>query len=251
MIDDRKQREKDFHDERFSGDDKIRKNASKYYSITQESSSFYKNLILRYCENKQLLEYGCGAGSNTIFWVQNRAIVTSIDISTEGIKKAKENVLKKGVYADFFVMDAENLKFESNSFDIVVGTGILHHLDLSKSFSELSRVLREDGHAIFYEPLGHNIFINLYRKITPVMRTVDEQPFLMKDIELAKEYFMNVEATFFNLFTLLAVPFRNGRFFKFFLGFLRLIDKNLIFFFPFVKKYTWIVILDLSKPRKI
>jgi SAM-dependent methyltransferase len=73
----------------------------------------------------------------------------------------------------FLVMDAESLGFDEGSFDVVVGSGILHHLALRQS-----RVLRPDGCAVFVDPLGHNIFIRLYRKLTPSMRTADEHPLL-------------------------------------------------------------------------
>lgn len=38
----------------------------------------------------------------------------------------------------------------------------------------------------FSEPLGHNPIINWYRNRTPEMRTEDEHPLLIKDIEFAK-----------------------------------------------------------------
>jgi hypothetical protein len=48
--------------------------------------------------------------------------------------------------------------------------------DLSLACSEIARVLRPGGPAIFVEPLGHNPLINAYRKRTPALRTVDEHP---------------------------------------------------------------------------
>ncbi len=86
-------------------------------------------------------------------------------------------------------MDAENLKFNDHTFDLVYGSGILHHLSIEKAIVEIKRVLKKDGRAIFYEPLGHNIFINIFRLLTPSLRSEDEHPLLIKDLELIKRTF--------------------------------------------------------------
>lgn len=52
---------------------------------------------------------------------------------------AKETLARAG-YADrsqFTVMDAENLSFANNLFDIAVCSGSLRHLDLKYAFREL------------------------------------------------------------------------------------------------------------------
>lgn len=247
----RKQRETSFHDELFGAHDDARKAATKYYTIREPAHSFYRGLVSLHCRGRRLLEYGCGTGSDAPFFVQSGATVTGIDISSAGITKAREHALREGVNVDYHVMDAENLHFADRSFDIVVGGGILHHLNLQASYAELSRVLAEDGHAVFIEPLGHNPLINLYRKYTPSMRTVDEHPLIMADIQLARRYFGTVEARFFILFTLLAVPFRNMRpAFAVLVRFLNMIDRVVFAAFPFTRKYAWMVVLHLSRPRK-
>lgn len=250
MNDTRKKREADFHDRRFGGEGDLRDPTSKYYSIMHMTLSAYESLILNYCKNKQLLEYGCGTGSNSVFW-ENKAEISGIDISREGISKAKEAALRSGQDIDYYVMDAEKLEFEDNSFDVVIGLGILHHLDLEKACLELSRVMRKDGHAVFIEPLGHNPLINMYRKGTPSMRSEDEHPFLMRDVKFLEQYFSSVKVQYFHISTLLAVPFRKTRVFKKLLGILSAFDAALMGILPFTKRYAWTVLLDLGRPRKI
>ena len=41
------------------------------------------------------------------------------------------------------------MSFADNSFDLICGTGILHHLDIHAAFHEISRTLRPDGIAVF------------------------------------------------------------------------------------------------------
>jgi 2-polyprenyl-3-methyl-5-hydroxy-6-metoxy-1,4-benzoquinol methylase len=99
----------------------------------------YFKIVSLLCKGKNLLEYGCGTGSYSKQWLKMGARVTGIDISEEGIKMAKKDMADSAFHADFHVMDAEKTSFHDGSFDLVVGTGILHHLDLAKSYRELSR----------------------------------------------------------------------------------------------------------------
>ncbi|MFC1747152.1 class I SAM-dependent methyltransferase, partial [Candidatus Neomarinimicrobiota bacterium] len=218
----RLQKEQSFFNERYGDDDSRRKGARKYYSVNRRVWNRYVEIIYNYCRGKKLLEYGCGTGSRSEQWSKVGAFVTGIDISTEGIKKAKARVSISEYDAGYFVMNAEDTEFDDSSFDIVVGTGIIHHLDLLKSFQELNRILKKDGHAVFIEPLGYNPFINLYRALTPQMRTEDEHPLKQADLRLLGQYF-KVEFEYYSMFTLLAVPFRNAFFFNKLCDFLGLV----------------------------
>lgn len=245
------EKERLFHNQRFGGDDHQRANANKYYSIDKFLNDYFFKIIKANCKNADLLEYGCGTGDNAFYWAMNGANVTGIDISDEGIKKAQ--LLAKGKKSDvkFYQMNAEDMQqFNENSFDIVTGRAILHHLDLNKAYSELSRVLRKNGRAVFVEPLGHNPIINLYRKLTPSMRTEDEHPLTVKDIKKANTFFRKIKVTHFHLFTILAVPFRSFFFFHSMLWILNSFDTFLLSNLPILKKYSWIVVIEFYEPIK-
>ena len=250
MSDSRLENERKFHDNRFiQDDDKLRSSVKKYYSINKIAKNKYYQLIKKYSKDKKLLEYGCGVGDNINTFNQFGAHVTGIDISEEGIKKTRELINSINIEADCFVMNVEKTEFNDNHFDVVVGTGIIHHLDLSKIYSETSRILNKNGHAVFFEPLGHNPIINLYRKLTPKLRTDDEHPLMNKDLKLLNKYFKNVNIQYFSLFTLLAVPFRKFIIFKPLFKALHLLD-NLFLKLPFIKNWAWIVVIDVSNPIK-
>ena len=246
---DRIEQEKSFHDKRF-GEKDIREKLNKYYSVNTHVWNRYTEIISEHCKGKKLLELGCGTAINAEKWIDLGAILTGIDISSEGIKKAKEKISNKNLKADFFVMNAEKTDFPDNTFDIVIGTGIIHHLDLISAYEEIHRILKINGHAIFLEPLGHNIFINLYRRLTPQMRTKDEHPLIMKDIKLLKQYFKKVEVEYFTLFTLLAVPFRKSPIFKKLLATLKAIDDTIFSLLPFMGRYAWMAIIHAQYPKK-
>jgi len=200
----------------------------------------------------EILEIGCGPGNYASFLDEFGATGTGIDISETAVEqskeKAKQNQLKR---ATFRLMDAEALEYDNSAFNLICGSGILHHLDLDRSFSQLSRVLKPIGTAIFTEPLGHNPLINLYRKATPNLRTEDEHPLLMKDLRLAGKFFGKVEAYYFHLNSLLAVPFRKLSIFSKLLETLDTADRALFRFFPLAKRFAWQEIVKMSQPDEI
>lgn len=123
---------------------------------------------------------------------QNGGHVTGIDISDVGIEVAKKIAVDSKLDIDFHVMDAEELNFDNNTFHLICGSAILHHLHLEKAYSQLNRVVNKDGLIVFVEPLGHNPLLNLYRQLTPSIRTSDEHPFKVKDIKLLNKHFKKV-----------------------------------------------------------
>lgn len=255
----RKQKELEFHNKREIAR-KLDKNAykklttnRKFYSIERSSSLFYKNWISVNCKNKEVLDYCCGTGETSVLLAKNKANVTGIDISDESIKTCKELAKKENVEKNtsFFAMDAEKTTFKNNSFDVIFCAGVLHHLDIQKSYSELARIIKKNGKIICIEPLAYNPMIQLYRKMTPNLRTEWEAKHILhkKDIYSAKKYFNKIEKKFFHFFTIAGVPFRNLKFFSFLLFILEKIDF-IILKLPFIKWWAWQIIFVLSNPKK-
>ena len=242
--------EKLFHNQRYAKDDRDRDGVGKFYSVIKIAKETFYELVHVHSKNKKLLEYGCADGINIeIFEKSGGAYVTGIDISEEGIKKASERITEKKLNADCFVMDVENTQFDDNSFDVVAGMGIVHHLDIKNIYQETSRILNKDGHAIFLEPLGHNPIFNLFRILTPKIRTVDEHPLIRQDLRLLKKYFNDIEVKYFSLLTFFAVPFRKLSIFNPFYRLLYLIDK-LIFKIPYIREWAWVVVIHAYNPIK-
>ncbi len=240
-TEERLQREKEFHNETFSSD--TRKAAKKYYRSANLSKQYYKDLILRNAREKLALEYGCGPGSAAYDLAKAGAKVHAIDISDVAIRQTLEKASEEGLRIEASVMDAENLSFENDSFDLVCGSGILHHLDLERSYKEIQRVLKPDGRSVFFEPLGHNPIINIYRNFTPSMRTDDEHPLLMSDLTMAEKYFEKVQTKYFNLTAIL------GSFIPPLSSALNRLDSGIFRTLPFLRKHAWIVVIEFSNPR--
>ena len=199
-------RERKFHDELHSSGQE--RSQSKFYRALYSLNEDFKNLLKVKTKSVQVLDYGCGIGN---FAQEVSAFgpkkIVAVDISEEAIKKAKKKSEEVNKNIDFKVDNCENLSLDSNSFDVVYGSGILHHLDLKKSLSEINRVLKKDGTIIFVEPLATNPLINIYRKFTPSARSPDEHPFKSGDIKLINSIFKNVEIKYYGFLTLVFFPF--------------------------------------------
>ena len=198
-----------------------------------------------------MLEYGCGADSWAPHLAHRGADVTGIDISPVAVEEAERRAASNGGMdrLSFQVMNAEQLEFEDESFDLIFGGAILHHLDLEQAYSEISRTLRPGGRAVFLEPMGHNPLIRLYRRRTPEYRTVDEHPLLTKDIEAGRRHFGRIDENYFHMLVLGAVPLRNTRLFSPVRRTLDAVDRFLIRHVPPLRKHAWMVVLEMSDPR--
>lgn len=225
----------------------------KFYSVARTSEDFYRHWLKERCPGKKVLDYCCGNGDNAILVAKCGGQSIGIDISDLSIDNSRKTAKQEGVEksASFLVMDAEDLKFPENHFDIIICAGVLHHLDLPKAFSELVRVLKPQGEMICIEALVHNPFIHYYRKRTPHLRTVWETEHILgkKDIQMAAKYFGCVEVKFYHFFTILAVPFRSTPIFKPLLTVLEKID-SFVLRLPGIKWWAWQTVFILSKPLK-
>ncbi len=244
------EREKEFHDNLYDqeghGD---REGAVKYYSVTRRGKTFLEDQVRAHCKGKKALEYGCGPGGLAYLLAREGSNVTAIDISDVAIQRGKDAAREEGLKIKFRSMNAEQMDFADNSFDLVCGSGIIHHLELDKAYAEIVRVLKPGGTAVFLEPLGHNPLINLYRNLTPAMRSPDEHPLRVDDFKLAETYFGRVEVRYFNLFSLALVPLRRLPFFPQILSLGETVDRALFTLLPFLRKHAWFGGIVLSDPR--
>ncbi len=228
----------------------VRNSVSKFYSIVYNSRKLYENYIFMECSGKNVLEYGCGPGSYAFSLAQKGALITGIDIADYAIKIACEKAKRENLNnIKFLVMDAENTSFENNSFDLICGTGILHHLDIKKASSQISRILKKDGQAVFIEPMGYNPIINIYRKLTPKLRTKDEHPLKIKDIKIMKEYFNFLDIKFFHLFSIFSLIFKNRVGFEKYVNYFDNLDQFLFNMLPFTKYLSWQAVILLKHPK--
>ncbi|SRR5258708_1927416 len=111
-------------------------------------------------KNKNILEIGCGDGEFTKRLIKLSSKIIATDITPEVIRRAKKKYPKSKTIS-FKVDDAENFSFKDNSFDIVCGISILHHVNYKKALKECFRVLKPGGKLFFSEPNYFNPIIYL------------------------------------------------------------------------------------------
>jgi SAM-dependent methyltransferase len=110
-----------------------------------------------------VLDLGCGAGLDTFVAAERtgpEGRVVAVDFSEAMIGRARQGAQEYGCsYVTFHVADAEEIPLPDDSVDIALVNGIFNLSPFrDRVFSELARVLREDGSAygaelILREPL--------------------------------------------------------------------------------------------------
>ena len=191
----------------------------KYYSTVGLSRSHESDWIRHHAKGRVFLDYACGNGDHAIAAaLAGAALTIGVDISSVSIENCRQRAVEASVAEKtFFVQgDCENTGLPSNSVDLVIGDGILHHLDLSYVFPELRRVMRPGGRYYGREALNYNPVIKLYRQLTPSMRTEWEKRHILslRDLRFAKHFFEVRNVRYWHLCSILVTALRNTRAFK-------------------------------------
>jgi len=238
-------REKEFHNKLQSRSEGRFENIF-YKAIYNSNEDFFEYLKLN-SSGSEVLDFGCGIGSSLekVLKFKPEKII-GIDISDISIKKAKNMLRETDSKVNLIIGNCEKTKFDNDKFDIVYGTGILHHLNISTCVDEIFRILKSNGKFVFIEPLGTNPFINFYRKLTPKSRSVDEHPLVKRDFDLIKKKFTNIKIKYYGFLTLIFFPFYKEPKYSSVFQFLKTIDQFL-FKFNFFKKLAWSVLIIAKK----
>lgn len=124
-----------------------------------DTTNQYEEYIEKYLnvKDKSILDIGCGKGTITKYFIKNNK-VTAIDPEKKNIMFIKREYPKINAFVGF----GEKLKFEDNSFDIVIFSLSFHHIPIEKmntALKEAHRVLKKDGIIVFFEIGSKGSFI--------------------------------------------------------------------------------------------
>jgi ubiquinone/menaquinone biosynthesis C-methylase UbiE len=107
---------------------------------------------------ERALEIGAGTGYFIINLVRAGVVEEAVatDISPGMLEVLSASAASLGVRVETVACEASGLPFEDDSFDLVVGHAVLHHLpDLDAAFREFRRVLRPGGVVAFCGEPSH------------------------------------------------------------------------------------------------
>ncbi|MFN2145898.1 MAG: class I SAM-dependent methyltransferase [Anaerolineales bacterium] len=123
------------------------------YQLTDQDPDQFLAVLLGEIRAAQVLDVACGPGGFTNALVQGLkefTHLTAVDVDEEMIARARQNIPDENV--DFKLMDAAELQFPAESFDLVGCAFSLHHLpDPERTIAEIRRVLKPGGYALFVE----------------------------------------------------------------------------------------------------
>jgi ubiquinone/menaquinone biosynthesis C-methylase UbiE len=119
------------------------------------------------------LEIGAGTGYFCLNLLQAGAIerATATDISPGMLATLEGNASRLALEVSTAAAEAETLPFADESFDLIFGHAVLHHIpDLGQAFSEFARVLRPGGTLTFCgEPSRYGDFLAAIPKRTALL----------------------------------------------------------------------------------
>ena len=111
-------------------------------------ASFVKDICARITDRRpQILDVGCGTGAN-LKMLSEFGDAAGVDISADAIEFCRARGLK-----NVRLGAAEELPYESDTFDLVTALDVVEHLDDDVGgLREIRRVLRPGGHALIFVP---------------------------------------------------------------------------------------------------
>jgi SAM-dependent methyltransferase len=129
---------------------------------------------------RQVLEVGCGAGTDLARFARGGAIVSGVDLSSSAIALARKNVDQQGLQADLREADGEQLPFADNTFDLVYAHGVVQYTAHPQTLvDECRRVLKPGGEAVF-QVYNRISWLNALSKLMKVPLEHEDAPVLLK-----------------------------------------------------------------------
>ena len=197
---------------------------------------------------REVLEVGCGTGTDTVLLAANGARVFAYDLSERAIDVARRRARVNGV-ADrthFRVADGPLQAFPGQRFDLVWGNAILHHLDLTGLAEQFLAVLNPNGACVFREPVIFDSWLGRLRRCIPwypSRPSPDERPLDALALKRLSECFAGLELHEFECFSRLWPVFRSG----FVIAALHEWDARMFRRLPWTRRFASVAVIRMTK----
>jgi SAM-dependent methyltransferase len=142
------------------------------FRAARRAEMILRNTGLR--PGKTVLEIGCGTGLFTAYFARSGARLTAVDISPELISKAQERGLSPEQVR--FVEGSFDECVLEGPFDAVIGSSVLHHLDIRPALQKIIELLKPGGRLSFAEPNMLNPQIMMQKNIPWIRKKMGDSP---------------------------------------------------------------------------
>lgn len=139
-----------------------------YFNEVEEKKYFVESHIKDFADfnkwkNKEVLELGCGIGTDSINFAKAGANLTIIELSDESLKLCKKRFELYNLNATFICGNIENLSdyIKNKKFDLIYSFGVIHHtLEPKKVINGIYELLKKDGEFRFmvYSKISYKLF---------------------------------------------------------------------------------------------
>ncbi len=109
-----------------------------------------------------------------------------------------------GVTVSTLLSPDDRFEFGEDTFDIVYGANVLHHVgNIEPLLEAVKKALVPGGRFFFFDPLAYNPAIQIYRSLAYKVRTADERPLRFSHLKAFRQLFREVHHREFWFATLL------------------------------------------------
>lgn len=209
---------------------------------------------------KTVLDFGCGEGQLGVQMGLLGGLIQGVDISPDLIELARRRAELDHVIGrvEFQACDILESAPAPESFDFVVCTDALHHVDLARVVPTLCRCLKPGGKLIAKEPISLSRSFQAVRDRLPIQTIASpgDRQLTKEDLAEICKLFQKSEITYFNLL---------GRFSRFLPNANRIdrghpfskaamvallgLDRFLITVFPFLRRFCGEVVIVAQRAR--
>lgn len=221
----------------------------------EPSRSLFLKMLGSFDCSLKILDLGCGFGEDAITLSGRKNQVWGIDIAEQRLNTARANVQRVNKSDRIFIqkMDAHDLQFADNFFDVIFANSFLMWVNKARAVAECHRVLKPGGRVLFpCESMGKNPFLVLHRhRRSMLTREHLVSRITLSDLSDLSSRFSAAQWKQFYLVSPLLFPlalrFSKSGILRGIIRSVQFLDMKILHSFPRLRHYAWISVAEFTK----